>query len=115
MLPAPGGYSPYQRSRRNRRSRSTRPPLEAVRRPTLAFGTPHTSAPVHRCVGAPRPKARAGSRLSLASRHRWSEPAAGAGNWTVTTALVVVGHAVGGPVFGRALGMRLGTGRRVPA
>lgn len=68
--PAPAGWSLYQRSRRSCRSRSTQPPLEAVRRPTLAFGTRHTSAPVrgdYPGVDAPRPKARAGSRLSVAS------------------------------------------------
>ena len=65
MHPAPEDYLLGQRSRRNCRSQLTQLPLEAVRRPTLAFGNRHTSAPVHRCVDVRRPKSRAGSRLSL--------------------------------------------------
>jgi hypothetical protein len=76
MHPAPEEYLLDQRSRRNYRSQSTQPPLEAVRRPTLAFGNRHTSAPVHRCVDARRPKSRAGSRLSLPTPNWWSEPPA---------------------------------------
>jgi hypothetical protein len=79
MHPAPEDYLPGQRSRRNCRSQSTQPPLEAVRQPTLAFGNRHTSAPVLRCVDvlfSQRPKSRAGSRLSLPSPDRWSEPPA---------------------------------------
>src|SRR5580693_208753 len=74
MHPAPEDYLLGQRSRRIYRSRSTQPPLEAVRRPTLAFGNRHTSAPVHRRVDVRRPKSRAGSRLSLPAPNQWSEP-----------------------------------------
>ena len=84
MHPAPEDYRLGQRSRRIYRSQSTQPPLEAVRRPTLAFGNRHTSAPVHRCVDAlfsQRPKSRAGSRLSLPSPNRWSAPPECARNW----------------------------------
>jgi hypothetical protein len=77
MHPAPEDYLLSQRSRRNYRSQSTQPPLEAVRRPTLASGNRHMSAPVHRCVDARRPKSRAGSRLSLPTLNWWSEPPAG--------------------------------------
>ena len=80
MHPAPAEYPLGQRSRRISRSRSTQPPLGAVRRPTLAFGNRHMSAPVHRCVDAPRPKSRAGSRLSLPAPNRWSEPPAVSGD-----------------------------------
>ena len=74
MHPAPEDYLLGQRSRRNCRSQLTQPPLEAVRRPTLAFGNRHTSAPVHRRVDVRRPKSRAGSRLSLPAPNQWSEP-----------------------------------------
>jgi hypothetical protein len=80
MHPAPEEYPLGQRSRRIHRSRSTQPPLEAVRRPTLAFGNRHMSAPVRRYVGAPRPKSRAGSRLSLPAPNRWSVPPALSGD-----------------------------------
>jgi len=63
MHPAPEDYPLHQRSRCNYRFPLTQLPLEAVRRPTLAFGNRHTSAPVHRCVDVRRPKSRAGSRL----------------------------------------------------
>ena len=79
MHPAPEDYLLGQRSRRKYRSQSTQPPLEAVRRPTLAFGNRHMSAPVHRCVDAfvsQRPKSRAGSRFSLPTLNWWSEPPA---------------------------------------
>src|SRR6516165_3002940 len=77
MHPAPEDYLLDQRSRRNYRSQLTQPPLEAVRRPTLAFGNQHTSAPVLRCgdvLFSQRPKSRAGSRLSLPAPNRCSEP-----------------------------------------
>src|SRR5690348_15875144 len=74
MHPAPAEYLLGQRSRRICRSRSTQPPLGAVRRPTLAFGNRHTSVPVLRYVDAPRLKTRAGSRLSLPAPNWWSEP-----------------------------------------
>jgi hypothetical protein len=76
MHPAPEDYLLGQRSRRNYRSQSTQPPLEAVRRPTLAFGSRHMSAPVLRCFDARRPKSRAGSRFSLPTLNWWSEPPA---------------------------------------
>src|ERR1700739_1386628 len=79
MHPAPEASLLGQRSRCIYRSRSTQLPLEAVRRPTLAFGNRHTSAPVLRCVDvlfSQRPKSRAGSRLSLPSPNQWSEPPA---------------------------------------
>jgi hypothetical protein len=72
--PAPEGYPLRQQSRRRCPSRSTQLPLEAVRRPTLAFDNQHMSAPVHRCVDAPKPKSRAGSRLSLPSPNCRLEP-----------------------------------------
>src|SRR5271170_6549456 len=78
--PAPEEYPLGQRSRRIHRSRSTQPPLEAVRRPTLAFGNRHMSAPVRRYVAAPWPKSRAGSRLSLPAPNRWSLPPALSGD-----------------------------------
>ena len=74
MHPAPEEYPLGQRSRRICRSRSTQPPLEAVRRPALAFGNRRMSAPVRRYVDAPRPKSRAGSRLSLPAPNRCSVP-----------------------------------------
>src|ERR1700744_464509 len=74
--PAPAEYPLGQRSRRIYRSRPTQLPLEAVRRPTLASGIRHMSAPVLRYVDAPRPKSRAGSRLSLPASNRCSEPPA---------------------------------------
>jgi hypothetical protein len=80
MHPAPAEYPLGQRSRRISRSRSTQPPLGAVRQPTLAYGNRHMSAPVRRYVDAPRPKSRAGSRLSLPAPDRWSEPPAVPGN-----------------------------------
>src|SRR5882757_369479 len=52
--PAPAEYLPGQRSRRICRSRSTQPPLGAVRRPTLVFGIRRRSVPVLRYVDAPR-------------------------------------------------------------
>jgi hypothetical protein len=74
MHPAPAEYPLGQRSRRNYRSRPTQQPLGAVRRPTLAFGIRHMSAPVLRYVDAPRPKSRAGSRFSLPAPNQCSEP-----------------------------------------
>ena len=76
MHPAPEDYLLGQRSRRNCRSQSTQPPLEAIRRPTLAFGNQHMSAPVHLYVDVRRPKSRAGSRFSLPTLNWWSEPPA---------------------------------------
>jgi hypothetical protein len=76
--PAPAEYLPDQRSRHVCRSRSTQPPLGAVRRPTLVFGIRRRSAPVLRYVDAPRQKTRAGSRLSLPASDGWSEPPAAA-------------------------------------
>ena len=76
MHPAPAEYLLGQRSRRICRSRSTQPPLGAVRQPTLAYGTRRMSAPVLRYVDAPRPKSRAGSRLSLPAPNRCSIPPA---------------------------------------
>src|SRR5579884_1306259 len=72
--PAPEGYLLGQRSRHICRSRPTQLPREAVRRPTLAFGTRHTCAPVHRCADASTPKSRAGSRHSLPPPQARSEP-----------------------------------------
>lgn len=80
MHPAPAEYLLGQRSRCIYRSRSTQPLLGAVRGPTLAYGNRHTSAPVHRYVDAPRPKSRAGSRLSLPAPNRCSEPPAMSGS-----------------------------------
>jgi hypothetical protein len=83
MHPAPEEYPLGQRSRRICRSRSTQPQLEAVRRPTLAFGNRRMSAPVLRYVDAlffQRPKPRAGSRLSLPALNRWSAPPSGLGS-----------------------------------
>ena len=80
MHPAPEDYLLGQRSRRNCRSQLTQPPLEAVRRPTLAFGNRHMYAPVRRFVDAPRPKSRAGSRFSLPAPNRWSLPPALSGD-----------------------------------
>jgi hypothetical protein len=74
--PAPAEYLLGQRSRRICRSQSTQPPLGSVRRPTLAFGNRRRSAPVLRYVDAPRPKTRAGSRLSLPATEGWSAPPA---------------------------------------
>lgn len=74
---APTDSWPGQRARHSCRSRLMQPPLEAVRRPTLAFGSRYTSAPVHwgyPGFDASRPKARAGSRLSLASARTRREP-----------------------------------------
>jgi hypothetical protein len=85
MHPAPEGYPLCQQSRRIYRSLSTQPPLEAVRPPTLAFDNRHTFAPVHRCVDAPRPKPRAGSRLSLPSSNRQSEPPEHVRGWRCLT------------------------------
>src|ERR1700733_9105708 len=76
MHPAPAEYPLGQRSRRIYRSRPTQQPLGAIRRPTLAFGNRRTFAPVLRYVDAPRPKSRAGSRLSLPAPNQWSEPPA---------------------------------------
>ena len=79
MHPAPAEYPLGQRSRRIYRSRPTQQPLGAVRRPTLASGTRHMSAPVLRYVDARRPKSRAGSRLSLPSPSRGQNPPHGCG------------------------------------
>jgi hypothetical protein len=93
MHPAPAEYLPRQRPRCTYRSRSTQPPLGAVRRPALAYGNRHTSAPVHRHVDARRPKSHAGSRLSLPAPGRCSEPPAMFGD---------PGHAGGHAASGRA-------------
>ena len=66
--PGPGVSLLYQRRRPFGRSPSTRPPLGAVRRPTLASGSRCTFAPAW-CVRQ-RPDSRAGSHISL--RHRWA-------------------------------------------